>query len=110
MPKDMLTPNAGSGTLPSSERLKPLAVGAGLLAAGVLLWRYPPTALNIPDPLPLNETPHRSFWRRAARRSRDGVAKVAPANIGVSLGRSLVIAGTALMITRVLDELAGWRD
>jgi len=89
------------------DRLMPVAVGVGLLAAGALLWKAKPGALQIPDPTPLDGAPKGNLVRRAARRSRDGLRHVAPSNIAVSLGRSLVIAGGALLITRLLDELAG---
>ncbi|MBS8227641.1 hypothetical protein DYI42_15550 [Vannielia litorea] len=85
----------------------PVAVACGLVAAGALLWRAKPQALQIPDPAPLGAEPSKSLFRRLARRSRDGVHKIAPSNISVSLGRSLVIAGGALLVTRLLDELAG---
>ena len=91
---------------PTRDRVLPLAIGAGLVAAGAVLWRMRPSILQIPDPAPLNEHPDDSFFRRAARRSRDGVHQVAPDNLSVSLGRSLVLAGAALLVTRLLDEAA----
>ncbi|MCO6383630.1 MAG: hypothetical protein JXQ91_17120 [Vannielia sp.] len=101
IPKDLLPAED------TRNRLLPVAVACGLVAAGALLWRAKPRALEIPDPTPLAGNPSRSLFKRMARRSRDGVHKVAPSNISVSLGRSLVIAGGALLVTRLLDELAG---
>ncbi|MBY6050026.1 hypothetical protein [Vannielia litorea] len=103
-------PSFPTDLLPSEEaqsRLVPVAVACGLVAGGALLWRAKPRALEIPDPVPLGAKPSKSLFRRMARRSRDGVHKIAPGNISVSLGRSLVIAGGALLLTRLLDELAG---
>ncbi|QDC08392.1 hypothetical protein FHY55_03650 [Oceanicola sp. D3] len=91
----------------AQSRLVPVAVACGLVAAGALLWRAKPQALQIPDPVPLGANPSHSLLRRVARHSRDSVHKIAPSNISVSLGRSLVIAGGALLLTRLLDEIAG---
>ncbi|WP_375688869.1 hypothetical protein [Pseudooceanicola sp. LIPI14-2-Ac024] len=91
------------------ERLMPVAIGVGLLATGALLWRIKPSALQIPEPAPLHDDSGRSTWRRAARKSRDGVARVAPDNLSDSVGRSLVFAGAALLVTRMLDEVTSRR-
>ncbi|SIO32368.1 hypothetical protein [Vannielia litorea] len=90
-----------------ADRLVPVAVAAGLVAAGALLWRARPHALDFPDPVPLDGNPSRSLFRRAARKGRDGLRRVSPDNLSVSLGRSMVIAGGALLLTRLLDELSG---
>ncbi len=91
------------------DRMIPVAVGLGLLAVGTLMWRYPPSALALPDPEPIEDVDEDSRWRRAVQKSRDGVAHIAPSNLGVSLGRSMVIGGAALLITRLLDELGARR-
>ncbi|WP_425052984.1 hypothetical protein [Psychromarinibacter sp. S121] len=100
-------PKTISVSEPATKRLLPLAIGAGLLAAGAFLWRTKPQALNIPDPMPMDDSKQSNALQRAVRKSRDGVSLVAPDNLGVSVGRSMVIAGTALMVTRLLDELSG---
>ena len=100
-----LPKNRTPATLPEQDRLMPLAIGAGLLAAGALLWRAKPSVLQIPDPLPFADVRRPNALQRALRKSRNGVDLIAPRNLGVALGRSMVVAGTALIITRVLDEL-----
>ncbi len=100
-PKDLLP------TQDTQNRLVPVAVAAGLVAAGALLWRARPHALDFPDPVPLDNNPKRSIFKRFARKGRDGLRRVAPDNLSVSLGRSMVIAGGALLVTRLLDELSG---
>lgn len=92
------------------DRVTPIAVGVGLLAVGALLWKTKPSMLDMPDPLPLGKEPDNSFSRRALRKTRDGVSHVAPSNLSVSLGRSMVIGGLALVLTRILDELTGKED
>ncbi|MGR3452687.1 hypothetical protein [Pseudooceanicola sp.] len=93
----------------TKDRILPVAIGVGLLAVGAVLWRMKPGALAIPAADPLHEDRGASRWRRAARRSRNGVAKVAPENLSDSLGRSLVFAGGALLVTRLLDEITAYR-
>jgi len=93
----------------TAERLVPVAIGVGLLAAGALLWRLKPGALSIPEPAPLKDDAVNHGWRRAARVSREGVSKVAPDNLSASLGQSLVFAGGALLVTRLLDEVSARR-
>ncbi len=95
---------------PMAQRLLPAAAALGLMAAGVLLWRWRPSLLDLPQPAPLKGGRPQGMFRRAARRSREGVSLVAPDNLSVSLGRSLVIAGAALLAVRVLDELSDPRD
>ena len=94
-------------TQQESDRLTPIAIGMGLLCAGALLWRTRPSALDIPDPIPLGERPRRDALRSAAWKTRDKVSQVAPDNLGSPLGRSMVFAGATLLVTRLLDELAG---
>ncbi|WP_172299311.1 hypothetical protein [Pseudoruegeria sp. HB172150] len=96
-------------SMPATERIVPVAIAAGLLTAGALLWRARPSALEIPDPAPLEDLKDPGFMQRAARKSRDGVSKIAPGNLGVTIGRSMVIAGGAILITRLLDEVASRR-
>ncbi|MDQ2095796.1 hypothetical protein [Rhodalgimonas zhirmunskyi] len=90
------------------DRWMPLAVAGGLALAGVALYRAKPEVLALPEPEVLDED-EQNHLSRAARRTRDGVARFAPSNIAESLGRSMVIAGVALALTRVLDEVAAKR-
>ncbi|MDF0602291.1 hypothetical protein P1J78_16240 [Psychromarinibacter sp. C21-152] len=89
------------------DRLWPVAAGMGLLIAGAWLMRWKPSALDMPDPAPLEEAEAPGAFGRAAQHTRDGAAHLAPDNLGVSLGRSMLIAGTALTLARLLDEAAG---
>ena len=111
---DMKLPTLPKSTAPASmpeaDRLLPIAIGAGLLAAGALLWRAKPRALDFPEPAPLKDSSSASLYQRAVRKSRDSVKVIAPDNLGVSLGRSMVIAGAALVVTRLLDELSDSLD
>lgn len=107
IPTRLSTPLARPST---RERLAPMAVAAGLIAAGAMLWRAKPSALQMPEAAPLGDAPRRGFLRRAARQSRDGLGHFAPDNLSDSLGRSLVLAGGALLATRLLDEIAGRDD
>lgn len=89
------------------DRLWPVATGVGLLVAGALLMRWKPSVLDMPDPQPLHDSSDGGTLHSAAQHTRDGAAHLAPDNLGVSLGRSMLIAGTALALTRLLDEAAG---
>lgn len=90
------------------KRFGPLALAGGLVAGGAMLLKMRPGALELPEPALLGDDNHEaSGARRLARRSRDGVAHFVPSNLSDSLGRSLVIAGLALAVTRLLDEAAG---
>ncbi|WP_102107714.1 hypothetical protein [Oceaniglobus roseus] len=91
---------------PPSSRVSPALVSLGLIGLGALLWRSKPSLMDMPDPVPLGDHADDTLLRRAARRSRDGVSRIAPGNLGVSLGRSMVVAGAAMLLTRLLDEIA----
>jgi hypothetical protein len=82
----------------------PLLTGFALLGAGLLVRRWQPTVLDIPEEEDASLARDRG-WRRAARRSRDGVAKVMPGNLTGSIGRSLIVMGAGLILVRVLDEM-----
>lgn len=65
----------------------PMLIGAALIGAGLLLRRVEPDALSLPDK---PDVAHRdSGARRAARITRDGIAKVLPSNLTGSVGRTL---------------------
>ena len=57
--------------------------------------------------LPAADRPAMGRRRRAARKSRDVVAPFAPGNVTDSIGRSLMVGGVALALTRLLDEMSG---
>jgi hypothetical protein len=81
----------------------PIITGLALLGAGLLVRRWQPPTLAIPDEEGA-EASDRGF-RRLARQSRDGVARVMPSNLTGSIGRSLIIMGAGLLLVRALDEM-----
>ena len=87
----------------NSPENSPLLTGIALLGAGLMLRRWQPSALRLPEK-PQEEARDRGV-RRAARKSRDGIAKVLPGNLTGSIGRSLVVMGAGLILVRALDEL-----
>lgn len=91
------------------DRLAPFAFGAGIIAAGAVLSRIRPTALDLPDATPRKSRGSGPISRLIAW-TRDGADHVAPENMSAQLGRSLILAGTAMLAARVLDELAGRDD
>ncbi|WP_226623479.1 hypothetical protein [Alloyangia pacifica] len=95
--------------LPASrrERLAPMLFAGGLLAVGAVLLKTKPRIGHVPEPRQFGNLPRRSKARRAALATRDQVSTFAPTNVTDSLGRSLMIGGAALLLTRLLDEAAG---
>ncbi|WP_373355887.1 hypothetical protein [Pseudoroseicyclus sp. CXY001] len=109
--------NIGQAILPDidggpsrEERLVPLAYAGGMLAIGAALLLARPGIGEVPEASPLGHAPRRGRLRRAAHWARDGLQSFAPTNVTDSLGRSLVIGGAALLLTRLLDEVAGPED
>jgi len=89
------------------DRALPLALGAALVAIGIAIWRAKPSMLQIPDATPIDDRSNRGgYLTRAARKSRDGLKPITPDNLSGSIGRSLVFAGGAILVTRLLDELS----
>ncbi|WOI56899.1 hypothetical protein [Palleronia sp. LCG004] len=85
---------------PPSE-LSPILLGTALLGAGLLLRQWEPGALSLPSK---PDVVHRDRGlKRAARRTRDGIARFLPSNMTGSLGRSLAIMGAGLVLVRLLD-------
>lgn len=84
-----------------STRNSPLVTGALLFVLGLLLRRWHPDALRLPEP-PRRGTRGRGV-PRAARQARDGIARVLPTNLTGSIGRTLAIAGAGLVLVRLLD-------
>ncbi|NUH65018.1 hypothetical protein HTT03_06855 [Sulfitobacter sp. S0837] len=86
-----------------SPKSSPVLAGIALLGAGLLIRQWQPDALRLPEP----ENKHRRDrgLRRAARKSRDGLAMLLPSNLTGSIGRSLMIMGGGLLALRLLDLL-----
>ncbi|WP_136636643.1 hypothetical protein [Pseudooceanicola onchidii] len=86
------------------DRIAPFAFGLGIVATGALMSRFRPSVLDMPSATPRRAEPrHRAA--RAVARVRDGADHVAPDNMSSKLGKSLVMAGAAMLVARVLDEL-----
>ena len=90
----------------TTERLAPIAFAAGVVVAGAAMWRAKPSAFDMPEPAPIHDDHAPGRLARFARGSRD---RVAPGNLAVAVGRSLVISGAALLIVRLFDELSARR-
>lgn len=90
-------------------RTSPLLSGLALLGAGLLVRRWQPELLSLPDNDDDAQDSDRGI-RRAARKSRDGLAGALPGNLTGSIGRSLVIMGAGLILVRALDELVEDED
>ncbi|SNR46822.1 hypothetical protein [Puniceibacterium sediminis] len=88
------------------ERLSPLLYAGGMLALGAALLIAKPRIGHVPRATLAEGPPTRSHSRRAVQGSRDIIAPFAPSNVTDSIGRSLMIGGVALALTRVLDEMA----
>ncbi len=92
-----------------NPRQSPLLAGLALLGAGLLIRRWQPKLLDLPDTP--SDTHHKDRGvRRAARKSRDGLASILPGNMTGSIGRSLIIMGAGLLLVRALDELVEDED
>lgn len=89
------------------ERLAPVVYAGGMLAIGAALLIAKPRLGQVPQSRLSADLPTRPRWRRALRKGRDGADTFAPSNVTDSIGRSLLIGGAALLITRVLDEVSG---
>lgn len=87
------------------DRLAPFAFGAGVIAAGALMSRFRPSILDTPDPVPMRGKA-RGRVGTALTGVRDGAHQVAPENMSAQLGRSLMLAGAAMLVARALDEVS----
>ena len=92
------------------ERLSPLVYAGGMLTIGLALLLAKPRIGKVPRSTFSGSGPRAGRRRRAAQRSRDVVAPFAPGNVTDSIGRSLIIGGVALALTRLLDELSDKRS
>ena len=100
LPAKMSLPSAPK----PNARITPLLYAGGMLAVGAALLIAKPRFGEVPEPRQASDLPSASRWRRAARTSRDTVQPFAPSNVTDSLGRSLLLGGAALVLTRLLDE------
>ncbi|MDF1728310.1 MAG: hypothetical protein P1U53_11240 [Sulfitobacter sp.] len=87
-----------------SPATAPILAGLALLGLGLLVRRWQPAALTLPES-PDGESQRDAGLSKAARKSRDGVAAVLPGNMTGSIGRTLLIMGAGLIMVRALDEL-----
>lgn len=92
----------------NAPRSSPLLSGIALLIAGVFVRRLKPSFLELPEHDGSGSNDR--GMSRAARKSRDGVARVLPSNLTASIGRTLIIMGAGLILVRALDELVEDED
>ena len=104
-----LVPDRLSEPLPEgrNDRIAPFAYAGGMLALGAALLIANPKIGQVPEARQAGDAPRRSRMRRAAQIGRDGAQSFAPSNVTDSIGRSLMIGGAALLVTRLLDEASG---
>ena len=91
-----------------SPRTSPLLAGLALVGAGLVLRQIQPSVLSLPQPDSADRNDR--GVRRAARKSRDGLAGILPSNLTGSIGRSLMIMGLGLVTIRALDALVDDQD
>ncbi|ADM09056.1 glucosyltransferase MdoH [Parvularcula bermudensis HTCC2503] len=84
------------------SRHTPLVLGAGLMALGLGVRQWRPTALELPK-RPRRQS-HDRGARKAARVTRDGLARFLPKNMNESIGNSLMVMGVGLIAVRLLDD------
>ncbi|CAN0589303.1 unnamed protein product [Ectocarpus sp. 12 AP-2014] len=87
-----------------AEKLAPYTYAGGMLALGAALLFAKPRIGKVPEARHAGDTPRRGSLRRAAQIGRDGAHAFAPSNVTDSIGRSLMIGGAALILTRLLDQ------
>lgn len=93
----------------NASHASPVVTGLALLGAGLMVRRWRPRALTLPDRKEDENREDRGV-ARAARKSRDGIAAILPSNMTGSIGRSLMIMGAGLILVRALDELVEDED
>ncbi|MFD1341021.1 hypothetical protein [Litorisediminicola beolgyonensis] len=81
----------------------PVLAGLLMVGAGLLLRRTAPGALRLPEPGTYRKIRDVRSGRDAAHVARDGIARLIPNNLTGSLGRTLVLMGTATIAVRLLD-------
>lgn len=88
-------------------RWTPVAYAGGMLALGAALLVAKPKIGQVPEARRGGDAPRQGRLRRAAQVGRDGAQTFTPSNVTDSIGRSLMVGGAALILTRLLDELSG---
>lgn len=91
-----------------SDSFIPIVSGLALIGAGAALNYWRPRLFDLPDLSPKRIAKTRT--ERAALKGRDKLADFAPDNLTDTLGRSLAITGTALMLVGLFDAFLEARD
>ena len=107
--RDALTEVEMDALLPASnrDRLVPVVYAGGMLALGAAMLAAEPWVGDVPEAKLSGDDKPRGVFGRAARLGRDGAQALAPSNVTDTIGRSLLIGGVALLLTRIFDELLG---
>ena len=89
-------------------RRSPIASAVALMLAGTALSLWRPKLLELPK----SERSHRSNSTagQALTITRDAVQDVAPDNLSDSIGKSLAVTGSALLIVGIFDALLDASD
>ncbi|WP_417720448.1 hypothetical protein [Salipiger sp.] len=103
-------PDSVPETITRRDRLMPVLFAGGLLAAGAVLLKIKPHFGEVPRASRFGDMAGQGRFRRAASATRDQVEAFAPTNVTDQIGRSLMLGGAALLLTRVLDEVAAARQ
>jgi hypothetical protein len=82
-----------------------VVLGLGMIGLGLAARRIEPAALSLPNPAGRRKRIRDvRTGPDAAKVARDGIAGLIPRNLTRSIGRTLILMGTALLAVRVLDE------
>ncbi|MGR3370565.1 MAG: hypothetical protein ACU0CC_01310 [Sagittula sp.] len=91
----------------NTDRWTPLLFGGALIGLGAVLLKVKPRIGHVPNPTPFRDGKTAKRRHINARKARDTVKAFAPTNVTDQIGRSLVLGGAALLLTRLLDEASG---
>lgn len=108
LPKQVRKPEEALERASGSD-MAPILYAGGMLALGVALLAAKPRIGNVPEPMLRGEESSNSRLRRVAIGGRDGFRAFAPSNVTDSIGRSLIVGGAALFLTRLFDEIGSKR-
>ncbi|MGZ9811060.1 hypothetical protein ACXN5S_11400 [Pseudoroseicyclus sp. H15] len=89
------------------DRLVPVVYAGGMVALGAAMLAAEPWVGEVPEAKLSGDDKPKGLLRKSARMGRDGAQALAPTNVTDSIGRSLLIGGIALLLTRILDEIVG---